>query len=44
MKYSELYSIMTKIPLFKGFDIEEIETLFQKIGFQIKKYKKKTLE
>ena len=40
MKYSELYSIMTKIPLFKGFDIEEIETLFQKIGFQIKKYKK----
>ena len=40
MKSAELYKTMTKIPLFRGFNINEIEKLFQKINFQIKNYKK----
>ena len=40
MKSAELYKTMTKIPLFFCFYINEIEKLFQKINFQIKKKKK----
>ena len=40
MKPQELYEIMSKIPLFKGFNIEEIENILKKLNFQIKNYKK----
>ena len=40
MKPQELYEIMSKIPLFKGFNIEEIEEILKTLNFQIKNYKK----
>ena len=40
MKPQELYEIMSKIPLFKGFNLEEIKEIMKKLNFQIKNYKK----
>lgn len=40
MKPSELYKKMSEIPLFKGFNIDEIEEIFQNVNFQIKKYRR----
>ena len=40
MKPQELYEIMSKIPLFKGFNIEEIAEILKTLNFQIKNYKK----
>lgn len=40
MKSLELYKKMSTIPLFKGFKIDEIESFFKTINFQIKQYKK----
>ena len=40
MKPHELYKIISKVSLFKGFDINETEAVLKKVNYHIRNYKK----